>query len=147
MPVLKNQRHELFAQLVAKGMSATAAYKKAGYAEDGANKLSPRLMANEGIKARIAELKGKTAERTGITLTRLMADLEHIQQRALSGKRPQLAVAQQTTVAMAKLAGLWIEKRETTNRHVNPEHLSDAELAAIISSGDAEEEGDQGVLH
>ncbi len=31
MPVLKNSRHERFAQNVAKGMSATEAYEKAGY--------------------------------------------------------------------------------------------------------------------
>ena len=31
MPVLKNARHELFAQNLAKGMSATKAYAKVGY--------------------------------------------------------------------------------------------------------------------
>jgi hypothetical protein len=51
------------------------------------------------------------------------------------------------TIAMAKLAGLWVEKRENTNRHVDPTRLSDAELAAIVSSGDAEEEEAQGQLH
>ncbi len=31
MPVLKNARHEKLAQYIAKGMSATEAYEKAGY--------------------------------------------------------------------------------------------------------------------
>ena len=37
MPVLKNARHERFVQGVAKGMSATEAYKKAGYKPSGPN--------------------------------------------------------------------------------------------------------------
>lgn len=36
MPILRNTRHEAFAQNLAKGMSAAAAYRKAGYkANDG----------------------------------------------------------------------------------------------------------------
>lgn len=35
MPVLKNQRHERFAQELAKGKSATDAYLAAGYAGTG----------------------------------------------------------------------------------------------------------------
>ena len=33
MSILKNARHEKFAQNVAKGMTATEAYEKAGYSE------------------------------------------------------------------------------------------------------------------
>jgi phage terminase small subunit len=35
MPALKNARHETFAQALARGMSASAAYVKAGYWAEG----------------------------------------------------------------------------------------------------------------
>ena len=36
MPVLENQRHELFAQGIAKGQSQREAYQNAGYTATGA---------------------------------------------------------------------------------------------------------------
>ena len=64
MPVLKNPRHERFAQNLAKGMSATEAYKEAGYKSIGhaAEANGARLMRNDKVKARIAELQGSTAK-------------------------------------------------------------------------------------
>jgi hypothetical protein len=44
MPALKNPRHEAFAQGLARGMSASAAYVEAGY------KAAPRMHWAEGFK-------------------------------------------------------------------------------------------------
>ena len=55
MPVLSNVRHEIFAQEIAKGASASAAYVTAGYARNDGN--AARLKGNEQVGARIAELK------------------------------------------------------------------------------------------
>ena len=59
MPVLKNARHERFAQDLAKGMSATEAYEKAGYKPSGPN--AGRLTKRDEIVKRRAELQGSTA--------------------------------------------------------------------------------------
>jgi hypothetical protein len=59
MPLLKNQRHELFAQQIAKGLSATQAYVKAGYSEQGAAQSADRLLRNADLKARIAEIQAE----------------------------------------------------------------------------------------
>ncbi len=59
MPVLKNARHERFAQDLAKGMSATEAYEKAGYKPSGPN--AGRLTKKDEIVKRRAELQGSTA--------------------------------------------------------------------------------------
>jgi hypothetical protein len=43
-------------------MSATEAYRKAGYSARDADTAGPRLSGNVGIAARVAHLKGQTAE-------------------------------------------------------------------------------------
>ena len=60
MPVLKNARHERFAQNKAKGMSATEAYEKAGYKPSRQH--AARLATKGDIVARVAELQGSTAK-------------------------------------------------------------------------------------
>ena len=59
-------RHERFAQALAAGETATAAYKLAGYKPDRRN--ASRLTTNDDIKARVAELQALAAD--GAVLTR-----------------------------------------------------------------------------
>src|SRR5262249_28661187 len=55
MPALKNPRHEAFAQTLARGMSASAAYVEAGYK---ANRHNAAALAREKhIRTRVAELQ------------------------------------------------------------------------------------------
>lgn len=61
MPVLKNAKHEAFAQAVAEGVSGTAAYRE-HIAEDGTKTDAcmtgaSRLLADEKVKLRVAELR------------------------------------------------------------------------------------------
>ncbi len=60
MQILTNARHEKFAQALAKGMSAAAAYVEAGYKPSDAH--ASRLASNGKVRARIAELQGSTAK-------------------------------------------------------------------------------------
>ncbi len=54
-----NVRQERFAELVAAGIPATTAYRQAGYTDAGRNaeQNASRLRENEGVAARIAELR------------------------------------------------------------------------------------------
>lgn len=61
MPVLKNQRHELFCQEVAKGSSTESAYTLAGYAPNRGNASALRL--KKSVKSRIDELFNRRTER------------------------------------------------------------------------------------
>src|SRR5450756_2045330 len=63
MPVLGNIKHEQFALLVAKGVSATKAYVSAGYSPKGAQQSATRLLQNAAVCARIKELRTAVAER------------------------------------------------------------------------------------
>lgn len=67
---LANARHEAFAQELAKGLSAAEAYVKAGYKPNDGNAI--RLKANERVANRVAELVNQSAERTGVTLDRIL---------------------------------------------------------------------------
>ena len=60
MPVLKNARHERFAQYIAKGMSADASHTAAGYKPSRQN--AARMRAYDDIVGRVAELQGSTAK-------------------------------------------------------------------------------------
>lgn len=66
MPALKNAKHERFAQELAKGETADAAYENAGYSPNRGN--ATRLKANESVAARVAEIQGKAAARAEITV-------------------------------------------------------------------------------
>ena len=63
MPLLTNSKHEQFAQLVAKGASATKAYVSAGYSKAGADASASRLLRNARVCSRIEELKAAICER------------------------------------------------------------------------------------
>ena len=63
MPILANSRHERFAQLVASGKSELSSFVEAGYSAKSARQNAHRLSENEGVKARIAELRGRNAEK------------------------------------------------------------------------------------
>ena len=57
MPVLEQNKHEQFAQLILKGVSATKAYVSLGYSPKGAAQGGARLLRNVQVCARIRELQ------------------------------------------------------------------------------------------
>lgn len=135
MPALDNPKHERFAQALAKGKTADEAYVFAGYAENRGN--ATRLKANESVLKRVAELQDLGSLRAEVTLESLIREAGEIQEAAKQEKQYSAATAALT--AKAKLAGLWIDKAENTNRNVvDPSQVSDAELAAVLKDGGGE---------
>jgi hypothetical protein len=113
--VLKNARHERFAQAVASGKPADEAYKAAGYKPDRAH--ASRLAANGNIRARITQLQNAAAEGASVTLNGLIREAAYIQQKAIEARQFSAAVA--ALIAKAKLAGRWMERAEQRNTNVN----------------------------
>jgi hypothetical protein len=130
VPTLSNPRHELFAQVLAAGCSATEAYVKAGYRLNKGN--AGRLKANERIRKRVGELQGRNVQAqeaaVGVTIEQLRAQFAEAYEIAKELSQPTAMVA--ATTAQAKLAGLWIERSEQTRKQ--PDEMSDAEIAAIL---------------
>lgn len=129
MPVLDNPRHELFAQELAKGKSASEAYVTAGYAENDGNAI--RLKGNERISARVAEIVERSSVRVEITLAKLMEMAATVYDRSL--EQGQNAAAISAVKELGVLSGYRVERRENTNRNID--ELSDSDLLAIARAG------------
>ena len=113
--VLKNSRHERFAQELAGGKSATEAYELAGYRGD--RTAASRLSTNVNIRARVTELQNVAAEETRVTIDTLIREAADIQQKATDGRQYSAAIA--ALIAKAKLAGRWVERTEQNNTNIN----------------------------
>lgn len=81
MPVLRNPKHERYAQSMAAGKTATEAMADAGYADP---RNSTRLTKNEEIRSRIDELQEKAAEKALISrqwvIERLVTNVDRAMQ-------------------------------------------------------------------
>lgn len=128
-PILTNPRHERFAQELAKGQSADAAYEAAGFKKS--RSAASRLSAKVNIRSRVAELQSQTAERAIVTAESLIAEAEEARVGAIAAGR--FAAAVSAIKEKGVLSGVRVEKRDNTTRHVTD--LSDDELAAIARAG------------
>jgi hypothetical protein len=109
MPVLKNARHELFCQNLAKGMTQERAYVGAGYRETPESRTyASRLAAKDNIRQRVGELQSRNVEiQDGIgavTTKQLLAMAEEARTKAMS-ERGGSAAAIAAITAIGKLAG------------------------------------------
>jgi phage terminase small subunit len=107
MGEIQNSRHERFAQELAAGKTADAAYEAAGYQKHRGN--AARLSANERVKKRVGEIQAIGAERAAITVQSLIEEAEHARIKAMESQNGAAAAVSAIT-AKAKLAGLWREK-------------------------------------
>lgn len=121
MPVLKNSRHEKFAQLLAEGKSADEAYVEAGYKKNRHN--AAALAREEHISTRLQELQDKAAERTLVTIESLTDELEEARAIAIAEKQSSAAVA--ASMGKAKLHGLLIEKKQLSGANGGPVQIAD----------------------
>lgn len=117
MAVLQNSRHEMFAQGLAKGATADAAYLAAGFSANRGN--ATRLNANESVRKRVNELKAKAAEKTVVTVASLTERLLAIATKGeSSADAPLLSVARASLMDAAKLNGLVVDKALTAQTSV-----------------------------
>jgi hypothetical protein len=123
MAILTNPRHEAFAQTLARGISASAAYVEAGYKANRHN--AAALAREEHIRTRVTELqeeqlaihKQATAEAIAnakVTIESLIAEAEAARAKAMAEKGGAAAAVSALT-AKAKLAGMWREKVDQHN--------------------------------
>jgi len=73
VPVLRNAKHEIFAQEVAKGKSADEAYQIAGFKQNRGN--ATRLKSNESVLSRIDEILSASADRAEVTIEKVYREL------------------------------------------------------------------------
>jgi hypothetical protein len=123
MPVLPNPRHEKFAQALANGTSASAAYVEAGYKANAGNACT--LKSQQYISKRVVELQEEQLEihqqataaaavNAQVTIESLIAEAEAARAKAMSEKGGAAAAVSALT-AKAKPAGMWREKVDQHN--------------------------------
>lgn len=113
MPLLKNPRHEKFAQGIAAGKSQTEAYVEAGYKND--RRHASRLLAtNGGIVQRIKELMSAAALRAEVTQDSLVAECDEAIEFARAAKDGHMMVA--ATRLKAQLTGNIVKERENAKQ-------------------------------
>ena len=128
MPVLPNERHERFAQELAKGKPATEAYEKAGYKHNRHNAASMRQKKH--ILERVAELQTRSAQKAEVTIESLIAEVEEARVRAMELGQISAAVAASREKGI--LSGKRVEKRETGGPG-DFDRMSDDELVRFIA--------------
>jgi phage terminase small subunit len=104
---LTNARHERFVQEVAKGKSWTDAFEQAGFVRSSKN--AARLAGRADVKARLAELQARAAEKAVISAADIAAQLDEDRTFAIQLKAPAAAIS--ATLGKAKVLGLIIEKQ------------------------------------
>jgi hypothetical protein len=108
-----------------------------------------RLLRNDKVAARVAELRAEAAASTAITVESLIREAADIQRAATADGNHSAAIA--AVVTKAKLAGLWIERKENKNTNFNTQvidrrgdvplaELSDEQLLAIAAGALPERE-------
>lgn len=144
MPSLSNHRWERFAQKLAQGLSASAAYVAAGYQRNDSN--AARLNGNEQVKGRVAELQARGAEMAGVTLAGITESLMRIAQDAeKDGDAANRSVARAALMDVAKLNGLVVDRSEnvTLTHTISGDLLSDEEWEREYAAGGENPQGSQ----
>ena len=133
MPTLRNPKHEKFAQLVASGKTAEAAFTQSGYPSP---QNAPRLRNNELVDKRIEELQARNerkAEMAALTrdeLVKILTEIVHATRNRLLETRTADGV--KAAEMLARMCG-W---NEPEVRNVNHVHLQiDSALAEQLRAG------------
>lgn len=128
-----SEQQEKFCQLIVQGMSQTDAYEKAGYKGNrkqlGDN--ASRLIENDRVKNRIAELCGPAAEKAEIDAEWLLR--ESVDTYRAARKDGAHGPANQLLKTIGVYSGDWNEKSTRENLHKYAEDFTEEELAAIAS--------------
>lgn len=135
---LKNARHERFAQELAKGATADAAYTSAGFRPNRGN--ATRLKLKESIFDRVQEIKGavaeKITEKVAIDAAWVLARAAELHAKALEEK--QLSVAKGALDLIGKHVDVQAFREQMQlSGLIEYKNLSDEEIAARIAAHEA----------
>ncbi|WP_085859921.1 hypothetical protein [Rhizobium sp. TAL182] len=144
MPVLKNARHEKFAQALAKGMTADEAYVGAGFKPNRGN--ASTLKANQNISKRVEEITSRVAEKAEWSAADRLAALKMIfDASAKDDRRTAIAAIAEANKMQGSYAPV---KREHSGPNGGPieyanltEEEIDARIAALAAGAGEDEPG------
>lgn len=106
-------RQQRFVEEYMVDLNASAAARRAGYTGEP-NTIGPRLLANVSVAAAISAAKAQRSERTGVTVARVLDDLQRLQRSAEGAG--EFAPAVKATELLGRHVGAF----EVDNRQRNP---------------------------
>ena len=126
MPLLRNPRHERFAEALASGRPTVEAYVHAGYAADPANaarlRRSPEIMARvEELQAAVARrLERREAKKAGRSIDRTEMSVAQLTEMLLADwelarELKQMSAAISALEKLGKLHGLFVDRAVNVN--------------------------------
>jgi Terminase small subunit len=137
MPALSNPRHEHFARCIAEGLSATQAYVKAGYSEQGAAVSANRLLRNANVVSRCRELSQAVTEQVvaqaSVDKAWVLHELVSI---AKAQKSKQPMAANRALELVGKELGMFVDRKQINLRRISD--LGTDDISALLA--DAENE-------
>jgi hypothetical protein len=112
MPVLRNPRHEKFAQLVASGIKPTEAYVSLGYSEAGAPQSANNLLKRTDVRERVNEIQSlaaqSSAEEVAFDQKRVLNRLDVLSRKA--EECGQISAAVRCEELIGKQRGMFVER-------------------------------------
>jgi hypothetical protein len=150
MGVLRNTRHEAFAQAVANGHSALKAHEIAGFFPDRAN--AGRLRHRDDISQRVDEILAtrtkavdkalmSAAERAGVDHFWVLRGLRR--NAVLAARRGDVAAANRAMELIGKHLGMFIDRKQIEIAYVDDADAYLAQLMEIVQSRTVEHEAVQ----
>ena len=159
MPILKNQRHEVFALHVASGKSASEAYRLSGYeceSDRATTANASRLLTNASVQARIKELQERHVAKFNLDRNWILTMLRENVHRSMKlepvigrdGKETGEhvyagAVANRALELLGKEAGMFVDRTELAVKTLD--QLPESDLAAIIAEAERAEKAKEQV--
>ena len=114
MPVLRNPRHEKFAQLVSGGIKPTEAYVSLGYSRNGAPQSANNLLNRTEVRERVNEILAAAAQSTAQQVSfdhqRVLRRLDVLSRKAEDLGQVSAAVRAEELIGRAR--GLFVERSE-----------------------------------
>lgn len=125
---LTNDRHEAFAQGLARGMSQIDAYTAAGYTAN--RSAASKLQTNANIQARVGELQSRAA--TNVVITREWIIEQLVDNAAKAKQAGDFAPSNKAIELLGKELGMFVERTENVNLNhdVSDEPATEDEWAA-----------------
>jgi hypothetical protein len=129
MPVLKNPKHERFAQLVSQGVTPTSAAKTVGYSELRAAPTGSELVRKGNVKERIEELRVRISDQTvsSVAVTKAWV-IEKLVQNA---QRTGTMVTIKALELIGKELGMFVDRKDMTLRAARLEDVPQDDLIEI----------------
>lgn len=114
MPILKNPKHELFAQAIVRGENGRTAYRETGFggSDASADVAASRLIRNDKVSARVTELQGRQVAASGTVLSKVWVIEQTIALAKEARENGAYGPAAKCMELLAREVNAFVEKKE-----------------------------------